>query len=48
MGGKDVFFKRVHHPGSTINGAHYMGSAFTDMKPEIEAGYQQAAKEGTR
>jgi hypothetical protein len=42
-----VFFKRVHHPGSTIKGAHYMGQAFDAMKPEITAGYEEAAKEGT-
>jgi phage gpG-like protein len=47
MGGKQVFFKRVHHPGSNIKGAHYMGQAFEAMKPEIEDGYRQAAAEGT-
>jgi hypothetical protein len=47
MGGKQVFFKRIHHPGSTIKGAHYMGEAFTEMTPEIRAGYQDAAREGT-
>jgi phage gpG-like protein len=48
MGGKQVFFKRVHHPGSHIKGAHYMGEAFREMTPEIQAGYQEAAREGTR
>jgi hypothetical protein len=43
-----VFFKRVHHPGSKIKGVHYMGSAFAEMTPEIRAGYEQAAAEGTR
>ena len=47
MGGKQVFFKRIHHPGSKIKGAHYMGSAFTEMTPEIKAGYELAAKQGT-
>jgi len=42
------FFKRVHHPGSKIKGAHYMGTAFTEMTPEIKAGYEEAAKQGTR
>jgi hypothetical protein len=42
------FFKRVHHPGSKIKGAHYMGAAFTEMTPEIKAGYEEAAKQGTR
>ena len=48
MGGKQVFFKRVNHPGSNIKGAHYMGQAFDAMKPEIETGYREAATEGTR
>lgn len=48
MGGKQVFFKRVHHPGSNIKGAHYMGSAFSEMTPEIKAGYEEAAREGMR
>lgn len=47
MGGKQVFFKRVNHPGSTIKGVRYMGSAFDAMKHEIKEGYEQAAKEGT-
>lgn len=47
MGGKQVFFARVNHPGSTIKGVHYMGQAFDVMKPEIKAGYEEAAKEGT-
>jgi phage gpG-like protein len=48
MGGKQVFFKRVNHPGSNIKGVHYMGQAFDAMKPEIKEGYQEAAREGTR
>jgi phage gpG-like protein len=48
MGGKQVFFKRVHHPGSNIKGAHYMGQAFAEMTPEIRAGYEQAVVEGTK
>jgi phage gpG-like protein len=48
MGGKDVFFKRVNHPGSKIPAHHYMGQAFDSMKPEIVAGYQQAVAEGTK
>jgi phage gpG-like protein len=44
MGGKDVFFKRVHHPGSHIKGAHYMGEAFKEMTPEIRQQYEQAVK----
>jgi len=48
MGGKQVFFKRVHHPGSTIKGAHYMGEAFDAMKPEIQSSYEQAVKGAAR
>jgi|ERR1017187_2048560 phage gpG-like protein len=48
MGGKQVFFKRVNHPGSHIPAHHYMGQAFDAMKPEIKAGYEEAAKQGTR
>src|SRR3984957_4415376 len=48
MGGKQVFFKRVNHPGSKIKGAHYMGEAFKEMTPEIKAAYEGAAREGTR
>jgi phage gpG-like protein len=48
MGGKQVFFRRVNHPGSHIPAHHYMGQAFDAMKPEIEAGYREAAEEGTR
>jgi hypothetical protein len=48
MGGKEVFFRRVHHPGSNIKGAHYMSEAFKDMTPEIREGYEQAAAEGTK
>jgi phage gpG-like protein len=44
MGGKEVFFKRVHHPGSHIKGAHYMGEAFKEMTPEIQSSYSQAVK----
>jgi hypothetical protein len=47
MGGKQVFFKRIHHPGSTIKGVHYMRGTFKEMVPEIKAGYEEAAKEGT-
>jgi hypothetical protein len=41
------FFKRVNHPGSTIPPHRYLGSAFDEMKPEIQSGYEQAAQEGT-
>lgn len=45
--GKEVFFKRVNHPGSKIPAHHYMGQAFSDMKDEIKSGYEQAVKGAT-
>ena len=45
MGGKQVFFKRVNHPGSTIPAHRYMGSAFDAMKGDIAAGYEQAVQQ---
>jgi phage gpG-like protein len=48
MGGKQVFFKRVNHPGSNIPAHRYMGQAFDAMKPEISSGYQEAAQEGLK
>jgi len=47
LGGKQVFFKHVNHPGSHIPAHRYMGQAFDAMKPEISTGYQDAAREGT-
>jgi len=48
MGGKQVFFKRIHHPGPTIKGVHYMGEAFKEMTPEIRTSYEQAVKGAVR
>ena len=48
MGGKQVFFRRVNHPGSHIPAHRYMGQAFDAMKPEIESGYEQAVNQGTK
>lgn len=48
FGGKQAFFARVNHPGSNIKASHYMGKAFDAMKPEIKAGYEEAAREGVR
>jgi len=45
--GKEVFFKRINHPGSNIKASGYMGKAFDAMKPEIQSGYEEAAAEGT-
>ena len=47
LGGKQVFLKKVNHPGSNIKASRYMGSAFDAMKMEIKAGYEDAAKQGT-
>jgi phage gpG-like protein len=35
MGGKDVFFKRVNHPGSVIPERSYLRSSLEDMRPTI-------------
>jgi phage gpG-like protein len=48
MGGKEVFFRRVNHPGSKVPAHHYMGQAFDAMKPEITTGYEQAVNQGTK
>jgi hypothetical protein len=47
IGGKQVFVKRVNHPGSTIKASRYMGQAFDVMKPEIKAGYEEAVRGAT-
>ena len=44
MGGKTVFFRRVNHPGSNIEGQFYMKRAFDDMRQEIVAGLTAAAR----
>lgn len=42
MGGKDVFAKIVHHPGSVMPERSYMRSSLEDMKDTIIAGLKDA------
>lgn len=44
-GGKTVFAKIVHHPGSQIPARSYLGSALADMADEITDGLQAAVVE---
>lgn len=46
MGGKDVFFKRVNHPGSVIPERSYMRSALADKRDSIVDRLQAAVKRG--
>jgi HK97 gp10 family phage protein len=45
MGGKQVFAKVVHHPGSKIPERSYMRSTLGDMREEIIEGMNDALKE---
>lgn len=46
MGGKDVFFKKVNHPGSTMPERSYMRSSLYEMREQIADGLQDAVKRG--
>jgi phage gpG-like protein len=46
MGGKQIFAKIVHHPGSRIPERSYMRSGLMDMSDEIVSGIREAALEG--
>jgi phage gpG-like protein len=48
MGGRQVFAKVVHHPGSRIPERSFMRSGLADMADEIVAGLRQAALEGAK
>jgi phage gpG-like protein len=48
MGGRQVFAKIVHHPGSKIPERSFMRSGLMDMADEIVAGIRDAAIEGAR
>ena len=48
MGGKQVFAKRVNHPGSQMPERSFMRSSLADMRGEIVEGLTQAVKEATR
>lgn len=42
MGGKTVFAKVVHHPGSQIPARSFMRTGLADLAPEIEADIKRA------
>lgn len=46
MGGKDVFFKKVNHPGSQMPERSYMRSSLADLRNEIADRLQAAVKRG--
>jgi hypothetical protein len=48
MGGKQVFFKRVNHPGSQMPVRSFMRSSLRDMRPEIIEAMRKAVEEGTK
>jgi len=48
MGGKDVFAKRVNHPGSVIPMRSYLRSALADMRVEIATQMEQAVRQAVR
>lgn len=48
MGGKQVFAKRVNHPGSTMPERSFLRSSLADMRAEIVRGLQDAARQGVK
>jgi hypothetical protein len=42
--GRQVFFRRVNHPGSNIRGVHYMEDALDAMRQDIIDTYRGAVK----
>jgi phage gpG-like protein len=48
MSGKQVFAKRVHHPGSVMPERSYLRSSLDDMRDEIIAGVKNTLDEVTR
>jgi phage gpG-like protein len=46
VGGKQMFARRVQHPGSTMPERSFMRSSLADMKPEIVEGMKEAVREG--
>jgi phage gpG-like protein len=45
MGGKEIFAKRVNHPGSVIPMRSYLRSALADMREEIAQELEQAVRQ---
>ena len=48
MGGKRVFFRRVHHPGSVMPQRSYLRSAMDDMHQQIVDEMAAAVREAVR
>jgi len=48
IGGKTVFAKIVHHPGSEIPERSFLRSSLADQATEIAAGLKKAALEGAK
>jgi phage gpG-like protein len=44
--GKDVFARRVNHPGSVLKERSYLRSSLKDMQDEIRKGLEGAVREG--
>lgn len=47
-GGKQVFFRKVNHPGSKMPERSFMRTALAEMKPEILAEFNNALAEVVR
>ncbi len=45
MGGKEVFFRKVNHPGSNIPERSFLRSSLADMQEEITEGLHQTVVE---
>ncbi len=48
VGGKEVFAKVVHHPGSTFKARRYVHGPFEEMQPEIIARIEAAMHEALK
>lgn len=48
IGGKQIFARSVHHPGSKIPALRYVHGPFEEMKPEIVARIKGAVGEAIR
>jgi phage gpG-like protein len=46
MGGKQAFFRNIHHPGSVIPERSYLRSSLDDMSDDIAGGLGDAAASG--
>jgi phage gpG-like protein len=48
IGGQTIFRRWVNHPGSRIPERSFLRSALAEMRPEIEAGLEQAVAQAVR